>query len=131
MKKLLYCILISIPMLVTGCETEDASLDKTVICSQLANALVANDADNAGAEINKLLDTQGIVNGLEESLEKLIKQIDSCPTLQVTDSCYGCIKTNPPQSEIRVAVTVNSKTISRTIDLLHKDNKLSFSNIHD
>lgn len=132
MKKLLYLILISIPILFGGCDSEDdASLDKTVVCSKLAGALMANEEDNVKVQIHNLLNAQGDINALEESFEKLIEQIDSCPTLQVTYSCFGCIYTGPPQSEIRVTVNQNNQTISRVIDLSNRDTGLIFVGIHD
>lgn len=132
LKKILYCLFISLPFLFTSCNTEeDDSLDKTVICSKLANTLVANDSEKVEAEIKKLIDTQGPVNGLKESFDKLIMQIESCPAMQVTDSCFGCIETNPLQSEIRIAITVNNQTHNKAIDLLHKDNRLTFFHVHD
>lgn len=132
MKKLLYFILITIPILFLGCDSDDdASLDKTIICSNLTDALTANEEYKVSVEINNLLNTQGQINGLEKSFEKLIEQIESCPDLHVTDSCFGCIQTNPSQSEIWVTVTHNNQTISRAIDLSHSENRLIFLKIHD
>jgi len=132
MKKVLSYVFIPLLFLFTSCNTEDDdSLNKTVVCSKLADALVVNNSEKVQAEIKKLIDAQSAVNGLKESFDKLIVQIESCPDMQVIDSCFGCIETNPPQSEIRVAITVNSQISNKTIDLLHKDNTLTFYNLHD
>jgi len=132
MKKTLYLLLISLPILFIGCDSDDdASLDKIVICSKLADGLMANETENVKVEINNLLNSQGEFNRLEKSLEKLIEQINSCPTLQVQDYCFGCIETNPVQSEIWVTVTLNNQTITKAIDLSQSDNKFIFLRIHD
>ncbi|MBF9255347.1 hypothetical protein I2I11_18765 [Pontibacter sp. 172403-2] len=132
MKKLFPLIFLTIPVLFLSCNSEyEDSFDKTIICSKLTDALIANDEDDVSVGINNLLNAQGQFNGQEKSFEKLIEQVDSCPNLQVTDSCFGCIETNPPQSEIRVTVIQNNQTVSRAIDLQNFENKLIFLKIHD
>ncbi|WP_161888951.1 hypothetical protein [Pontibacter russatus] len=134
MKNFILRILVLLPLLATGCDSEnDVSPEQSLNCSKLANALIANDSDKVEVEINQLL--RGIngssVEGQEKNLQELIKHLESCPTIEVTDSCFGCIFTNPAQSEIRVTVSGSNQITSKCIDLQHKDSKLIFFKLHD
>jgi hypothetical protein len=131
MKKLMSCLLIVIPVLLAGCEEDDDPIDKTVLCSQLANALVVNDKQAVETYINKFLNAQQAGIGLHQSFDDLKEEIEACPSMQVTGSCFGCIETNPPQSEIMIATTANNQIVNKTIDLVQRDNKLIFINLHD
>jgi hypothetical protein len=130
-EKLLYCLLLLVPMLLAGCKEDDDSIDKTVLCVQLADALVNNDKQSIEIEINRLLNAQQAGTDLRESFDKLKEEIEACPSMQVIDSCFECIETNPPQSEIRIAITANNQTVNKTIDLVQRNNKLTFFNLHD
>lgn len=134
MKNFLCRILILLPLLVTGCDTEnDVSPEQTLNCSKLANALMASDSDKVQVEINQLLSdiNSSSVKVQEEILQELVEHFKSCPTIGVTDSCFGCIFTNPAQSEIRVTVSGSNQATNKCIDLQHKDNKLIFFKLHD
>ena len=134
MKNFILRILVLLPLLATGCDSEnDVSPEQSLNCSKLANALIANDSDKVEVEINQLLrDINGnSVKGQEENFQDLIKNFEACPSIEVTDSCFGCIFTNPAQSEIRVTVSGNNQETNKCIDLQHKDGKLIFFKLHD
>ncbi|MGV3539704.1 MAG: hypothetical protein ACO1OQ_07835 [Rufibacter sp.] len=131
MRQLVYRMLLFLIALGTACDTEEEALDKTVVCSKLADALFADNSVNAGIEIEKLLAAQKSGNTSREHYEQLMEELNSCSSLEVINSCYECVQTNPPQTEIIVSVTVNSQAIIKVIDLMSKDNKLVFVKIHD
>ena len=122
-------------MLLVNCEKELAP-EHVFNCTSLASVLLENDSEKAGAEINAFLQqfkaspTNEDEYGRSNTLEALVEEINACPSLQVNSSCYNCIYTNPPQSEITVTVSDNGQEISRTFDLGYQDGKLVFLRMH-
>ena len=119
-----------------GCE-EKGIAPSTLSCTGLTSALLENDAGEAGTEINPFLQqfkakpTGDDEYGHSNTFNALVEEINACPSLQVNSSCYNCIYTDPPQSEIAVTVSDNGQEISRTIDLGYQDGKLVFVRMHD
>ncbi|MCC9168826.1 hypothetical protein [Pontibacter harenae] len=134
MKDFILKILILLPLLATGCNADNDVLpEQSLNCSKLANALRTNESDKVEDEINQLLrDIDGnSVKGQEETLKAFVEHFESCSTIDVIDSCFGCIFTNPAQSEIRVTVSGSNQETNKCIDLQHKDSKLIFFKLHD
>jgi len=59
--------------------------------------------------------------GQSENLDILIERLDKYNCITATKLCYACIHTLPPQSEVKLIVTYNKDTKTRTMDLLTSD----------
>ena len=136
MKKWLFTIFVISTIKFYGCEEKDVA-PSSISCSGLANGYYENDPEKVGVEINAFLQqfgekpTNEDEYGHSNTFEVLVEEIKACPALQVSSSCYNCIYTLPPQSEIAVTVSENGQEISRTIDLGYQDGKLVFVRMHD
>lgn len=134
--KWLFSVFVLASVTFFGCENKDVA-PSTLSCSGLANALYENDVDKVGTEINAFLQqfnaspTSEDEYGHSKTFKALVEEINACPSLQVNSSCYNCIYTLPPQSEIAISVSDNGQEISRTIDLGYKNGKLVFVRMHD
>lgn len=60
-----------------------------------------------------------------EMQDDLVKALNNC--IAAENLCYFCIKTYPPQSEIRIS----HNGITRILDISSKNQKLFFVNMHD
>ena len=136
--KLLLRVFLIATVTFSGCEEKKELAPKpTLSCTGFANAFLEKNTEELGSEINAFLQqfkanpTEEDAYGHEDTFEALVEEINACPSLQVNSSCYNCIYTDPPQSEIAYRVPVNGQEISRTIDLGYKDGKLVFVRLHD
>jgi len=59
--------------------------------------------------------------GQSENLDILIEKLDKYNCIVATKLCYACIKTLPPQSEVKLIVTYNGEINTRTMDLSTSD----------
>ena len=138
MKKYWYLFLIISSAFFTGCSKEEGIAPEAFIsCSNLTEALIEIDPELVGAEINSFLEkfkanpTEMDEYGHKGTFENLIEKINVCPNLEVVSSCYNCIYTNPPQSEILISITGSNQELRRTLGLQHKEGKFIFVGLHD
>ena len=76
-------------------------------------------------EINKLVTdlepvpTDNDPYGHEENIDTLVERLNAqCDSLSAELSCYACIETNPPQTEILLTTDSSGTMITRVIDIL-------------
>ncbi|PIQ21430.1 MAG: hypothetical protein COW65_09125, partial [Cytophagales bacterium CG18_big_fil_WC_8_21_14_2_50_42_9] len=118
-----------------SCEKDNVNLDQTIGCEKLTTALVNNEDEKIEAIINQVLHSYEPHNPNipddKERLEALIKKLDLCPNIKVTDSCYACMESLPPQSGLNLEITFNGSVLNKYIYLKHdNENNLSFSIIY-
>lgn len=130
--------LILIMILDTSCDKEDElSLEYNIDCSSLSVGLLEKDLKKVESEINQIIEninSSASRNNIERhkaDLEGLVEQINKCKTIQVVNTCFQCIYTNPPQTEINMIIVEDGHTSYRTIDLLSRDNKFVFVGVHE
>lgn len=124
----------------TGCkDIVDSPPDNSVIlnCDNLRSAVININSEIVEAEINKLTgdlfprkpDEEG---NQSENISLLISRINqSCDEISAELSCYACIETYPPQSEIIITTDSIGIPIKRIIDILTpSDNILKCVGIH-
>lgn len=137
MKESWLVFLILSSVLFYGCEKEEEIELSSISCTSFTEALIEIDPELVGSEINPFLQefrgspTKVDNYGHEGAFEALVEEINSCPNLVVVSSCYNCVYTNPPQSEIQINITDSSQELRRTLGLQHKDGKFIFVGIHD
>jgi hypothetical protein len=111
--------------LLIGCSKNDNNDELFEIdCDELKAALVNFNSEQLNFEINKLtqdllpIPTQSDNIGHFKNLNTLVDRINSnCPEIIATKECYGCIETNPVQSEIKVMLDSLGNQIERIIDI--------------
>lgn len=87
--------------------------------------------NESGTAINKFLRTQKNSLSDEKKLEQL-KDWLACKSCVIDAKilCVSCIRTNPPQSEIKVAFNINGQKKEMILDIL-MDTELKFRNFHE
>ena len=130
-----FTILMVISYLVLSCKEDNVSPEQNISCDELTAALIDNEGDNIKEIINQVLHSYEPHDSNKpddkERLEALIKQLESCPDIKVTDSCYACMQSLPPQSGISLEIHRDGQIINKFMQLKHDNqNNLSFSIIY-
>lgn len=117
-------ILLSFVWALFGCQKEDIG---SADCYALRNGLIAKDA----GLVNKTLGHLSITYS-KDNLEKLAEDISAQCDIAATVLCFECIKTNPPQTEVRFTFSHSGATVERIVDLSYTlDRKIQVVNVHD
>ncbi|GAI93748.1 unnamed protein product [marine sediment metagenome] len=70
--------------------------------------------------------------GHSENLDILIERLNKYNCLAATKVCYACIKTLPPQSEVKLVVTYNKEINTKIMDLSTSDKvPLRYARLHN
>ncbi len=112
----------------TGCKKDVAvCLDENAFCSYVNS----EHFDSTRTVMNDFLKTINKNKNSDEKLEALNAWLacKSCVS-KAEIFCNSCIKTNPPQSELRVHFLANGKDIELTLDVL-MDEPLRFVRYHE
>ncbi len=112
--------------------------DLRVDCINLSDGLLTMDSDMIRSDLNVLLGDLGpepVENddiGHRKNIDIFINRVNvACSNLKAELLCYACIKTYPPQSEIRIEIDTSGSKIYRIIDILAPgDSVLLFVGIH-
>jgi len=117
-------LLLSIAMTFSSCQREEIS---SANCNRLREALVSKNVDQVNKAVAELLITYS-----KENIEELLEHISDKCGVSATLLCFECIKTNPPQSEVRFSFSQSGATVERVIDLSYTSNhKIRVVNVHD
>jgi len=96
-------------------------------CRNFKEGIEANDKDRVVKAVDHLLKKYS-----EENLNKFASSLSSECNINATVLCFGCIDTNPEQSEIAVIFTESSVVVRRILDVSYDNkNKMSIVAIHD
>ena len=125
MRSFLFIVLVA---LMAGC-TKDLAPDQ---CQELKQAIVVNDVEKVKMKITEAITGLPAPEHTEQNLNTLATVISAKCGLAAKVLCFGCIKTLPEQSEIRVSFVYSGSVISKTIDISYSpDNKIRFVNLHE
>jgi hypothetical protein len=123
---------VSLMVTLLSCDSE--SVEPNMDGEVFLEGLIHYNSDIVQSEINKLtVDLKPDSDGHQSNLNILIHRIEQqTESLSVLGSCYACIYTLPPQSEISLEVDSLGIRVSRTIDILtpEKEN-LSYIGLHN
>lgn len=126
--RLLFTTMLILTIIISSCKKE------VVKCSndkEFCDFIDKEQYNETGSLINEYF--RGQKKNLSES-EKLEKTrawltCKSCVS-RAEILCNSCIKTNPPQSEIKVWFTVNGQEVVKVLDII-MDKPLKFRTFHD
>lgn len=134
-KIFLFAVLSILILAPVSCEKNKSA--ETRDCSALKNGLLLMDSDAVGSEVSKLTDNLQPLPSTEaepghlKNLQTIINEINTCDGLSAELSCYACIYTLPPESEIIVMVDSAGNDVRRVLDIKTPLNDvLSFAGIH-
>jgi len=124
MKGLLYALLFSLVITLSCCEREDVS---SIDCDLLRKGLEARNVVWVREALNNVPITYS-----EQNLQKLAEMISKNCDISATFLCFECIKTNPPQSEIRFSFSQAGVTVERVVDFsITHERRVRVDNVHD
>jgi len=130
MKKLVFLV-VPISFAFIGCAYE---LD----CSKFKDGILNNNEQMVGNEIDQLcVDlypniTNSDPEGQQGNLYKLADRINTNCEITATVYCYNCIETNPPQSELKIELMVDTTLIVKYLDIIGTNNHmLKFAGMHE
>ena len=122
-------------LILSACKKDNT---RTSSCEQLKNGLLTNDINLVKQQFETLLasytpnHTAQDTYGHKANLDNLVVQLNGDCAFTARMDCYNCIKTLPPQSEIKITVAAGSTQVQRIIDLSYDNsNRLVFRNMHD
>ena len=107
-------------------------------CENLQNGIIQSDSKTVCTEITKLLSdlhpdtSSGDKFGHRKNLNVLVERINtSCDNVSAELLCYACIKTLPPQSEVKLSTDSSGVEIGRILDIsTPEDDVLSCIRLH-
>jgi hypothetical protein len=133
-KSILTFLLIS--LLSTGCTKEKEP--ERFSCEALVDGLISGNAEEVKKQVNFVCSALAPVPavsdtaGLTKQLDRMVNLINKDCNVNATVLCYGCIKTLPLQSEVRLSFTDNGQIKQKTIDISSPENHvLSYAGMHD
>ena len=137
MRTNIFLLLIVFLLFLISCEKEDKIVNPD--CANFTEALIYLNSDSVKKVIDKLtIDLNPDVKeddnwGQRENISLLIERLNSqCENISANLSCYACIYTLPPQSEIIISIDSARVQIKRVVDILTpKDNILKYMNVHE
>jgi hypothetical protein len=107
-------------------------------CISLQEGLLNNEVSSLNSQISILTQdlkphpTESDKEGHLNNFTILITRLNKCEELNAMLSCYGCIETDPPQSEILITINSNGNQIQKVLDFTtSRDKILMFSGIHN
>jgi hypothetical protein len=116
-------VLIMIFLSLLSCEQKDDSSSLKMNCDNLKNGIVNTDNSLIIAEISKLTadlnpdPSAADPLGHADNFDLLTGRINECDGIVAELTCYGCIKTLPPISEILIKTDSSGVQIQRSIDI--------------
>lgn len=125
-------LLIALFLLAVSCYKEYTSPDTN--SPDFINALVNSNNEGIKAEMDRVL--AGLKQapspsdniGQMANIDIAVKRLNSYIGISAEFVCYACIKTNPPQSEIKVVIT--DRQITRILDISTSE-ILSYVSVHE
>ena len=130
-------VFFTLPFFISVCDDSVRNEVIEVNCGNLKTGLIIKDQEKIGIEMDKLTEnlppdpTKNDPIGHSENLTIITQSLHSCDGLEAEISCYACVETYPPQSEITIQMNSSGTKIERIIDISTPSDKiLKFSGIH-
>ena len=106
-----YVCCIMITFLLMGCQKEIKEINAH--CDLLQQGL----ADDNVTLVSEWFGDQLDLPYSEENLNHLAQSISESCDVTAALSCFDCVKTDPPQSEMQLSYVSNGNSITKTLDL--------------
>ena len=98
----------------------------------LKDGIAANDINKVKATVNSAISQLQNKEHTSSNLLSLATLLSAGCNIKAEVICFGCIDTNPPQSEIRFSFNLRGSTFTKVIDITHSpSNMMVFRNMHD
>lgn len=111
-----------------------ATCDKDVEskCTEFRSALAVNDEEKILNIVNQYITQSFLLVNSRQNFEDLVKHIQDNCNLEVKYSCFECIDTNPPMSEISIQFLNGATLEQRTIDIWDdpQEHRMKAINVH-
>lgn len=125
-------ILIVTSCFVFSCKEDNVNPEQNFSCEELTTALINNEEEKVRGFINQVLQNYEPLDNNKpddkEQLEALVDHLNACENIEVTDYCYACLYSLPPQSYISLKTSRNNQTVTKELLLKHDlQNNLFFS----
>ncbi len=99
-------------------------------CQQLSTGIASDNKEAVNEVITNLISQLPGQAHTADNLAKLVNSIGQKCEITATVLCYGCIKTLPKQSEIRVIITGSNST--KVLDISEDSNgNMIFGSMHE
>ena len=102
-------------------------------CKELPTIFISANNEKIKEAVTEAINSLSSQTHTEENLRELALALGKCG-VAADILCYGCIKTLPEQSELRLSITDGTQLIHRTIDISATsttDAKMKFVAIHE
>ena len=118
-------------LFITSCEKEQEAGTK---CKELQDAFFSGDETKVKEAVTKAIYTLPSKTHSQQNLTALAGSLTNQCGITAKVLCFGCIKTLPEQSEIRLSVTDGTRVLNKTIDISATsitNQTMKFVAIHD
>lgn len=127
--KLSWCVILIITYFIPSERKEGEKVDPRIAlnCSDLASAIAEKDIEKLRVVLLPFLNqfeanpSEMDSYGHHEAYRRLVEEIDHCTDLKVVFSCYYCILTGIPISEIAISIEGNDHEQVIAIHLIPKE----------
>jgi hypothetical protein len=100
-------------------------------CVNLKDAIVNDDVSLARSTVDNIISTLPDAHYSQPNLQGLANRLTMDCNLTSEVLCYSCIKTNPPQSEIRISATLAGTVKVSVVDISYSStHRMTSLNMH-
>jgi hypothetical protein len=100
-------------------------------CGNLKDAIVNDDVSLAISAVDNIISTLPNAHYSQADLQGLANRLTTDCHLTTEVLCYSCIKTNPPQSEIRISATLPGTVKVTVVDISYNStNRMTCLDMH-
>ena len=101
-------------------------------CDNLKKAIINDDTPLAKSAVDNIIAALPNSNYSQANLQSLTDRLTTNCNLPTQVLCYSCIKTQPPQSEIRISADSTSGAKERLLDISYTTtNRMTCLNMHE
>jgi hypothetical protein len=112
----------------SGCKKDISTQE----CQKLKDGMVLNNTEEVKTVITQFINHLPSKTHTQQNVENLAASISANCAISAQVLCFGCIKTLPEQSEIRLSFMSSGTSIQKTIDISYTpDNEIRFVHMHD
>ena len=128
-------ILIVTSCFVFSCKEDNVNPEQNFSCEELTTAIINNKEEKVRDFINQVLQAYEPLDNNKpddkEQLDALVDHLNACENIKVTNYCYACLESLPPQSSVSLKTSLNNQIVTKELLLKHDlQNNLSFSALY-
>lgn len=115
-------------LIAISCTKQDLELN----CNSLKEGIISNDINRVKLSFSNFIADLEDKTHTSQNLTSLAQNISSSCSIKVDVLCYGCIKTLPAQSELKISFSSSGATITKVVDISEENSReMRFINMHD